>query len=221
MAGAALPCQAVNPLDLLTVAVLAFVGFRLADAARQTLTSRSEVWPLVTGLRLRHFLRAIPVLGAVLIVATPLIQIPGLDFGWWTALGGQGNPVVGVGRPGATPGVLETLIPAVFVTLLILGLPLLVEGEEWVFRRGAEHRSRAANARRSVIFGLVHAAVGIPIGVALALSIGGFYFTWAYLRVWRRTASESAALAESTRSHLAYNLVIAVLIIAALATGSA
>jgi len=210
----------VNPLDLLTVAVLAFVGFRLADAARQTLSSRSEVWPLVAGLRPRHFLRAIPVLGAVLLVATPLIQVPGLDFGWWTALGGQGNPVVGVGRPGATPGVLETLVPVVFVTLLVLGLPLLVEGEEWVFRRGAQHRTRAANARRSVLFGLVHAVVGIPIGVALALSVGGFYFTWAYLRVWRRTGSEDDALAESTRSHLAYNLVIAVLIIAALATGS-
>jgi hypothetical protein len=215
-----LACGAVNPLDLLTVAVLAFVGFRLADAARQTLSARGEVWPLVAGLRPRHFLRAVPVLGAVLLVATPLIQVPGLDFGWWTALGGQGNPVVGVGRPGATPGILETLVPAVFVTLLILGLPLLVEGEEWVFRRGAEHRTRAANARRSVLFGLVHAVVGIPLGVALALSIGGFYFTWAYLRVWRRTRSESAALAESTRSHLAYNLVIAVIIIAALATGS-
>lgn len=210
----------MNPLDLLTVAVLAFVGFRLADAARQTLSSRSEVWPLVAGLRPRHFLRAIPVLGAVLLVATPLLEVPGLDFGWWTALGGQGNPVVGVGRPEATPGVLETLVPVVFVTLLILGLPLLVEGEEWVFRRGAQHRTRAANARRSVLFGLVHAVVGIPIGVALALSIGGFYFTWAYLRVWRRTGSEDDALAESTRSHLAYNLVIAVLIIAALATGS-
>jgi hypothetical protein len=70
------------------------------------------------------------------------------------------------------------------------------------------------------LFGLVHAAVGIPIGVALALSIGGFYFTWAYLRVWRRTGSEADALAESTRSHLGYNLVIAVIIIAALATGS-
>lgn len=210
----------MNPLDLLTVAVLAFVGFRLADAARQTLSSRSEVWPLVAGLRPRHFLRAIPVLGAVLFVATPLVQVPGLDFGWWTALGGQGNPVVGVGRPEATPGVLETLVPVVFVTLLILGLPLLVEGEEWVFRRGAQHRTRAANARRSVLFGLVHAVVGIPVGVAIALSVGGFYFTWAYLRVWRRTGSEDDALAESTRSHLAYNLVIAVLIIAALATGS-
>jgi hypothetical protein len=209
----------VNPLDLLTVAVLAFVGFRLADAARQTFSSRGHVWSLVTGLRPRHVLRAIPVLAAVLAVATPLLAVPGLDFGWWTAIGGEGNPVVGVGRHGAA-GPLETVIPIIFVTLLIIGLPLLVEGEEWVFRRGAEHRSRAANARRAVLFGLVHAIVGIPIGVAIALSVGGFYFTWAYLRVWRATGSEEEALAESTRSHLAYNLVIAAIVIVALATGS-
>jgi hypothetical protein len=175
---------------------------------------------LVAGLRPRHFLRAVPVLAGVLAVATPLIAIPGLDFGWWTAIGGEGNPVVGVGRKSATPGALETVIPIIFVTLLLIGLPLLVEGEEWVFRKGAQYRSRAANARRAVLFGLVHALVGIPIGVALALSVGGFYFTWAYLRVWRATGSEEAALAESTRSHLAYNLVIAGIVIVALATGS-
>jgi len=211
----------VSPLDLLTVAVLAFVGFRLVDAARQTFSSRGHVWQLVAGLRPRHFLRAGPVLAAVLAVATPLLAVPGLDFGWWTAIGGEGNPAVGVGRESATPGILETLVPVVFVTLLIIGLPLLVEGEEWVFRRGAELRSRAANARRSVLFGLVHALIGIPIGVAMALSVGGFYFTWAYLRAWRATGSEEAALAESTRSHLAYNLVIAAIVIVALATGSA
>jgi hypothetical protein len=211
----------MNPLDLLTVAVLAFVGFRLADAARQTFSSRGHVWQLVAGLRPRHFLLAVPVLAGVLVVATPLLAVPGLDFGWWTAIGGEGNPAVGVGRPSATPGPLETIIPIVFVTLLLVGLPLLVEGEEWVFRRGAQHRSRPANARRAVLFGLVHALIGVPIGVAMALSVGGFYFTWAYLRAWRATGSEDAALDESTRSHLAYNLVIASLVIVALATGSA
>lgn len=202
------------------MAVLAFVGFRLADAARQTFSARGHVWQLVTGLRLRHFLRAIPVLFAVLAVATPLLSIPGLDFGWWTKLGGEGNPAVGVAPKSATPGPLETIIPVVFMTLLVIGLPLLVEGEEWVFRRGAQYRTRAANARRSVLFGLVHALIGIPIGVAMALSVGGFYFTWAYLRAWRATASEDEALAESTRSHLAYNLVIAAIVIVALSTGT-
>ena len=206
--------------DLLTVAVLTLVGFRLADAARQSFLSRGYVWQLVAGLRLRHFARAVPVLIAVMVLATLFMLVPGLDFGWWTKLGGTGNPVVGVGPKGSTPGPLQTIIPVVFVTLLLIGLPLLVEGEEWVFRRGAESRSGAANARRSVVFGLVHALVGIPIGVAMALSVGGGYFTWAYLRMWDATGDEDAALAESTRSHLAYNLVIAGLIIVALATGS-
>lgn len=197
------------------------MGFRLVDAARQTFSSRGHVRRLVAGLRPRHFLRAVPVLFAVLAVATPLLAVPGLDFGWWTAIGGEGNPAVGVGRESATPGVLETIVPVVFITLLIIGLPLLVEGEEWAFRRGAELRSRAANARRSVLFGLVHALIGIPIGVAMALSVGGFYFTWAYLSGWRATGSQEAALAESTRSHLAYNLVIAAIVIVALASGTA
>jgi hypothetical protein len=209
----------VNPLDLLTVAVLAFVGFRLVDAARQTFSARGHVWRLVAGLRPGHFLRAVPVLGAVMAVATALLAVPGLDFGWWTAIGGEGNPAVGVGREGAA-GPFETVLPIIFVTLLLIGLPLLVEGEEWVFRRGAQLRTRSANARRSVLFGLVHALVGVPIGVALALSVGGAYFTWAYLRAWAVTRSEEAALAESTRSHLAYNLVIAAIIIVALATSS-
>ena len=211
----------MNPLDLLTVAVLAFVGFRLADAARQTLSARAQVWKLVAGLRLRHFLLAVPVLGAVMAAATLLLTVPGLDFGWWTKLGGEGNPAIGLAPESATPGPLATIVPIVFVTLLLIGLPLLVEGEEWVFRRGAENRGRAANARRSVLFGLVHALIGVPIGVALALSVGGVYFTWAYLRAWRATHSEEAALNESTRSHLAYNLVIAAIVLAALVTGSA
>lgn len=210
----------MNPLDLLTVAVLAFVGYRLVDAVRQTVAARGHVWRLVAGLRLRHFFWAVPVLAAVMAVAGVLLSVPGLDFGWWTAIGGEGNPAVGVGREGAA-GPLEAILPIVFISLLLIGLPLLVEGEEWVFRRGAQARSRAANARRSVLFGLVHALVGIPIGVALALSVGGQYFTWAYLRMWNETGDEDAALAESTRSHLAYNLVIAGIILVALATGSA
>jgi hypothetical protein len=76
-----------------------------------------------------------------------------------------------------------------------------------------------------VLFGLAHAVVGIPIGAALALSIGGLYLTWCYLERWRETRSESEALLESTRAHLAYNLTIIGLVLASLlvllATGSA
>ena len=202
-------------LDILTLAVLAYVGVRLVDAARQSVSQRSHVWLVLSGLRLHHFLLAVPVLLAVITTAVLLFQVPGLSFGWWTAIGGEGNPVFGTARPSAV-GPLDAVLPIVFGVLLLLGLPLLVEGEEWVFRRGAEHRSRGANLRRAVLFGLVHAVVGVPIAAALALAVGGVYLNWRYLVVWRATGSPRLALLESTRAHLAYNLVIVALVLTAL-----
>jgi hypothetical protein len=208
----------VRPLDVLTLAVLAYVGFRLADAARHAVLSRSYVRKIVGGLRWRHFLLALPVLAVVVSLALLFLQIPGLSFGWWTALGGEGNPVFGSAPP-QTVGRFNAVIPIVFAVLLVIGLPLLVEAEEWVFRRGAEYRSGWGNLRWAVSFGLVHALVGIPIGAALALSVGGVYLTWTYLRMWSKTGSQEEALIESTRAHLAYNLVIVAIVASALLAG--
>ena len=59
-------------------------------------------------------------------------------------------------------------------------------------RLGASHAAPRASVR-AVKFGLVHAVIGIPIGAALALSIGGWYFTWAYLRGYRARRSAGRA----------------------------
>ena len=124
-------------------------------------------------------------LGLVVATFSLLLLIPGMSFGWFTAIGGEGNPVFGSSESTAgTP--LEVTIPLVFMALLVPALPLLVEREEYLFRRGSEHRSTVARIGRGVVSGLVHTIIGIPIGAALALSIGGWYFTWAYLRGYRR-----------------------------------
>src|SRR4029450_9106842 len=91
-----------------------------------------------------------------------------------------------------------------------------VAPEECVSRRGAEARGTAVNLGRSLVFGLAHAVVGIPIGAALALSIGGLYLTWCYLEGWKETRSQTGALLESTRAHLAYNLTIVTLVLVSL-----
>jgi hypothetical protein len=236
-------------LKAATALVLAYIGINLVSSARRMAASRELrnriVW-IIRGLRLRHFLLAPVVLAMVLVVAGLLIQVPGLNFGWWTFIGGQGNPVFG--RTSTTSGTpLEWLVPLVFLVLLIPCLPLFAEREERSFRLGAERWSQWRRLRRSVEFGLVHAIIGIPIGVALALSLGGVYFTWAYLRGYRkatRTATvnpdpygaigaeagdealpwssppvpsaREQALAESTRTHLGYNLTIVILVVPAL-----
>ena len=197
--------------------VLAWFGSRLLVSFRRSLASgaRARSLALVRGLRLRHFLPVPVILTLVVLAALGLTGIPPLDFGWWTAIGGQGNPAFGVtDRTAGTA--FELIVPIVFVVLLLPALPLLVEREEQAFRLGAETWSTPKRAGKALLFGLVHAVVGIPIGVALALSIGGAAFTLAYLRGWRRTGSRRAALEESSRLHLAYNLSIVGLVAAVL-----
>ena len=200
-----------------TIAVLAFVGVRIATGTRIALSGegRRRVVAVVRGLRLRHFILAVPTLFVVVAAVILLVQIPGLDWGWWTALGGAGNPVTGT-TDRTTGTALEWLIPLVFLLLLIPALPLFAEAEEKLFRYGAERRTRWGRLRRDVEFGLVHAVIGIPIGAALGLSLGGGYFTWTYLRMYRRTGDTQAAVAESTRAHVAYNATVIAIVVAAL-----
>jgi hypothetical protein len=205
----------VNPLDLLSFAVIAYMGSRLVVAFRRSLSEqgRLAIRPIVRGLRLHHFVPVPFVLAAVLAAATLLLRVPGLDFGWWTALGGEGNPVFGsTERTRGTP--LEVVVPIVFILLLLPALPLFARREEELFRLGAEGWSPARRVWKALQFGLVHALIGIPIGVALALSVGGAWFQVVYLRAHQRTGSRYEALLDSTRAHLAYNGTIATLVLA-------
>ena len=207
-------------LDVLTTIVLVVVGFRIFSGTRLfgRREIRQHVLEIVRGLRLRHFVACWPVFVLVIVTAFALLQVPGLSWGWWSAIGGVGNPVVGSSqRTSGTP--LEWIIPLIFLTMLVPALPLFAESEERMFRLGAELRSWPSRIRRAVEFGLVHCLIGIPIGVGLALSIGGLYFTWAYLRMYRKTCSPAAAMAESTRAHLGYNLTVFAFVAVALATG--
>lgn len=204
-------------LDVLTVAVLGLVGVRLVTIASRAVRSRplrARTALVLRGLRPRHFLLAPPVLFVVVVAAVLLVQFPVLDFGWWTAIGGTGNVIVGSTERDTGMAWMD-LLPIGFLLMLLPLLPLLAEREEQMFRVGAESWSAARRARRAVEFGLLHLIMGIPIGVGLALSLGGGYFTWAYLRGWRRGGrSQEAGLLESTRAHTAYNgMVLALALI--------
>lgn len=208
---------------VLTVAVLGFFGMRLVGAARVSLRPPASTfaWRIVAGIRWRHVWPVPFVLTAVIAMAYALLTIPVLRFGWWAAIGGIGNPVTG-GTEQTTGTALEWLIPLVFVALLAPSLPLFAHREEELFRQGCEAWSTPKRVGKAVLFGAVHAVIGIPIGFALALSIGGAYFQWCYLRGYRAHQSQREGLLESARAHTAYNAVIlAVLLLglALLATG--
>ena len=196
-------------LDVLTVVALAFVATRLFGGTRLLARRdvRDHIADILRGLRLRHFVLCWPVLIAVIVVASALLYVPGLSWGWWSAIGGVGSPVLGMTERDSGSA-FEWVIPLVFVLMLLPALPLFAEAEERRFRAGAENWSPAKRVARAMQFGLVHCLIGIPIGVGLALSIGGGYFTWAYLR---------GGIPESTRAHLAYNMTVFVIIATAFA----
>ncbi len=200
--------------NVLSIVVLAAVGLRLVQAVKLSRSTRGrslsrQVW---TRLRWRHFWPVPFVLGGVLAVAIPLLLlVPPLRWGWWSALGGGGNPVFGESDT-TTGTVWAWLIPLVFMALVVTALPLFANAEERMFRSGAQRWSGRKRVLKVLQFGLIHAVIGIPIGVALALSVGGAYFMSVYLRSYALTGSAAEATLESTRAHTAYNTLIIVVV---------
>ena len=201
---------------VLSIAVLGFMAVRLATGLKVSRSGpgRAMVREVLARLGWRHAWPIPLVLTAVLVAASLLVQVPGLDWGWWSMIGGEGNPVFG--SSDATAGsAFEWLIPLIFMAMLIPALPLFAAAEERIFRSGAESWSPFKRVAKTLQFGLIHAIIGIPLGAALALSIGGAYFLRVYLREFAATRSRQQATLESTTAHTAYNgAIIAIVLIA-------
>jgi hypothetical protein len=198
---------------VLSIGVLGFMAVRLVDGVRASRRSggRSLVAAVLARMGRRHVWPVLPLLTVIVVVASLLSLVPGLSWGWWSAIGGEGNPAFG--SSDATAGTFwEWLIPLVFVALLLPALPLFAFAEERIFRRGTETWSTPRRLWKALQFGLVHALIGIPIAAALALSIGGWWFQRVYLGEYRRTGSVDAALLESTTAHTVYNGAIICLV---------
>jgi hypothetical protein len=194
---------------VLSVAVLGFMAVRLVTGVRVSRSSagRQIVSTIVHRAGWRHVWPVPIVLGLVVVVAGAAMAVPGLDWGWWSALGGDGNPVFGSSE--STSGTAwEWVVPLVFIGLLVPALPLFAHAEERIFRTGAEHWSTTKRVVKVVQFGLVHALIGIPIGAAIALSVGGAYFMRVYLRAFARSGSSRDATLESATAHTVYNAII-------------
>ena len=78
-----------------------------------------------------------------------------------------------------------------------------VEGGDWFYTLYWKW-SLAGWIVRSITFGLVHCIIGVPIGVGLALSLAGVWFTIQYIK---------GGLDRSTLYHSAYNLNIALIVL--------
>lgn len=202
-------------------AVIAVVGYLLARDAWHFVRGKKftnvPAAHVFRGLRPWHFLVAWPTVAIVIGLFYLFYQVPYLDIGWWTTLGGEGNILLG---RGSETGALGPIITGLFMALLVLVMPAFVYLEEEAFRQGAEKRGVLANVGSCIVFGLLHLIMGIPIAAALAISAGGGVLMLVYLyhhspsneAHWK--GPSSAVTNEGTlaaaRVHLAYNYTLMV-----------
>ncbi len=194
----------MNPA--VNVLVTAIVVYSLAGAVRR---GRGEAWFAARRIRTKDILGTLLVLPIVMLTGGALSLLPVLGWGWWSAIGGEGSVVFSGATGGRGAAVLLLLLIAVAV-------PELALREEETFRKGSERRDRITNAGWALLFGSVHALMGIPIGYAVALSIAGSYFTYRYLRAYRRADRASArrdALTASTTAHIAWNWTLLLIVL--------
>lgn len=194
--------------------VLTVVGAQVWSALRSP--HLGYAWKVARRVRGGHVVRNLPAQACTILVAITLMQLPVLRWGWWSSIGGQGNVLLASVDPGTNLGWVQPLaavLPIFVIGAIAIAAPVLAMTEELVFRAGCERLRMSARARRAVLFGAVHALMGIPLGAALALSIGGLWFTGRYLRAHNEARRAGCGNREArmvgvetaTEYHIAWN----------------
>jgi hypothetical protein len=97
-------------------------------------------------------------------------------------------------------------VSGIFFILMFLIIPFLAKSEEYTFRDGV-HTTRE-RIKKSLIFGLAHMIVGVPLYVALFIGLNGWFFSVRYISTYKGTQSEDIALLSATSLHAKYNFII-------------
>jgi len=213
----ALVSAGINPLPLL---VFALVGGSLCVSAYRTLTAdRGKVLDVIRAWQWRYLPGTLAslagVIGMVLLLEWLL---PWTQWGWFSAIGGIGNPVLGEADLGDGPQALA------ISAALAVGFPIIfavaaireARSEEESFRKGNQTHTLGRRLRRSIWFGLIHCIIGIPLSAGLALTVMGLWFDYVYQRGFTRALAggattelaEEAGVNVASAQHAAINLFI-------------
>lgn len=166
-------------MSILSIAVVLLVAASLVSTLQQLVVdaeTKDRYRRVVKAIRPRHLLVAPIALLCVGFVGYHLSTLPVLEWGWWSTIGGEGSIATGQTEAAGTSA-LASIAPLMLMLLLMLGIPLLAHVEEVMFRSGLLAQTALRRGIGNVGFGLVHLVMGVPIGVALALSIGGWFFS--------------------------------------------
>lgn len=159
-------------------------------------------WDVLSSISVSIVFQNLVVIVAVIAVFVGLTKVaPFLKWSWFS-LFSKKDPETGESVP--YKGTNINLIPSnvkyfglAFLVLLAVNLPRYAHLEEELFREGMI--SWEQGILMSLLFGLTHCLVGVPIGGGLAISVAGLWFTYQYF---------VGGVELSTVHHTTYNLIL-------------
>ena len=149
-------------------------------------------------LKPKHFLIGTLSIISVLATGTLLIRyIPGMQFGWLTWIASQASETQTGQTVESSPFLWATTI--ILILIFSIVLPKFAFLEEEKFRKPYVWATKPMQFMQALKFGIAHLIMGIPIGAALALSVGGVFFTETATRAAKKELN--TALIEISQHH--------------------
>ena len=171
------------------------LGITLFDGKlQQNLTIISNI----TGWMVTQNLAVIAMVGLTFFALTKLSPV--FSWSWLSFFRSQEDGVIDSKPQGENLNIMPMKIKyfgLIFTLLLIVNLPSLAMSEEKMFRSGTADWLDGLFI--SCLFGMTHCLAGVPIGVGIALTWGGLWFTHQYF---------SGGIELSMLHHTTYNLII-------------
>lgn len=201
-------------VSILEIVTLLFTAFITVDMARYI--RKGQIRRDFAALRTLHgwrWLGAIPVVVVLLAVTITVgyflfaVGGPILQFSWLQLLA-RPEEKAEAGKNLVSAGLQVPWFAWLFLPLLAANVPRLAKREERAFRQDVRTPKEAI--QQSIIFGLWHCLVGVPVAFGLALTIPGLWFAYTYSKGGVRL---------STAWHSIYNWTILAIVAVFLALG--
>jgi hypothetical protein len=209
---------------VVSIAVSIGIVWIIASELWKNRTRLNLIWRVYFQSGILTYVRAcfifIATMTTVIVLATWSPEF--LHWGWAQLIFGQATNVAlqpfvtieQVSPIDQTSPILPIFMMVLFWGLMILTLPFLAEVEEQIFRQGV--CTWKGILWNSLLFGLAHLLMGIPIFIGLALFVPGFLFACRYkyayhhhLRQFQNElAAQQAGVLASTADHAVYNALL-------------
>lgn len=175
--------------------IIAFVVHSIFKALYDNRRNLSFILLVWKRFNLKMLVECVGALIALIVfILTLLHYLPFTSFGWMNFIvQGGGNLFVAPVLAGSnSPHILIRLLVPLFFVLLIPTLPFLAKMEEDAFRRG--NISLKSIAERSVVFGLIHMTMGVPLAAAIGLIGMGFFYAHIYRSNYKKIVRHAVTI---------------------------